>query len=117
MGELRRKFDNAVRRAARTRSTIHGTVDRPRMSVAISNSHISVQLINDDSHATLCSATTVGSKLSGTMTEKASGLGAEIAKIAKSKKITKVVLDRGSRKYHGRIKALAEAARQNGLEF
>ena len=79
--------------------------------------HISAQLIDDDKSATLASATTVGSKFKGTMTEKAKKVGEEIAKKAKAVKIKKVTFDRGSKKYHGRIKALADSARENGMEF
>jgi len=79
--------------------------------------HISAQIINDDESKTICAATTAGSKLTGTMTEKAVVIGKEIAKKAKTSKVTQVVFDRGSKKYHGRIKALADAARAEGLEF
>lgn len=117
MSEQRNKVENAQRRAARTRSILHGSEDRPRMSVHITNMHISAQIINDDTGKTLCSVTTAGSKKTGTMTEKSAMIGIEIAKKAKANKIVKVVFDRGSKKYHGRIKALADAARENGLEF
>jgi large subunit ribosomal protein L18 len=117
MSEQSRKVANATQRANRTRSTLHGTSDRPRLSVNISNMHISAQIINDDESITLCAATTIGSKLTGTMTEKAAVVGSEIAKKAKTSKVTKVVFDRGNKKYHGRIKALADAARAEGLEF
>lgn len=111
------KTTGKISRQTRIRSKLHGTADRPRLTVTISNSHISAQVINDDTHSTIASATTVGSKASGTMTEKAKIIGTEVAKAAKAKKVTKVVFDRGSRKYHGRVKALADAARENGLEF
>lgn len=117
MSEQKRKVSNETQRANRTRSTINGTADRPRLSVTISNAHVSAQIINDDESITLCAATTTGSKLTGTMTEKAVNIGKEISKKAKAKKITRVVFDRGSKKYHGRIKALADAARAEGLEF
>jgi large subunit ribosomal protein L18 len=117
MSERKIKAQNASRRAARTRATILGTAERPRLSVNISNMHVSAQIINDEEHVTLVAATTVGSKASGTMTEKASVVGKNIATLAKKKNITKVVFDRGSKQYHGRVKALADAARENGLEF
>lgn len=104
-------------RAKRTRANIHGTSERPRLTVHISNMHITAQIINDDAGSTLAYATTVGSKLSGTKTEKAAKIGEEIAKKAKKAKITKVVFDRGSRLYAGRLTALADAARKEGLEF
>ena len=106
-----------VFRAKRTRAKIHGTADRPRLSVFFSNHHIVAQIINDDNGKTLAYATTVGSKLTGTKTEKAAKIGEEIAKKAKTAKIKKVVFDRGSKLYAGRMSALADAARKEGLEF
>ena len=104
-------------RAKRTRAKIHGTAERPRLSVHFSNLHITAQVIDDDKGVTLTSATTVGKKLTGTKTERAAQIGAEIAKAAKAKKIKKVVFDRGAKLYAGRMHALAEAARKEGLEF
>lgn len=104
-------------RANRTRSKIHGTAERPRLSVKISNLHIIAQIIDDDKGTTLAYATTVGQKLTGTKTEKAAKIGEEIAKKAKKAKISKVVFDRGSKLYAGRLSSLAEAARKEGLEF
>ena len=108
---------NKIYRAKRTRAKIHGTADRPRLSVFFSNQHIVAQIINDDNGKTLAYATTVGSKLTGTKTEKAAKIGEEIAKKAKTAKIKKVVFDRGSKLYAGRMSALADAARKEGLEF
>ncbi|MBQ9016975.1 50S ribosomal protein L18 [Candidatus Saccharibacteria bacterium] len=107
----------AIYRKNRTRAKIHGTAERPRLTVHISNQHITAQIINDDEGKTLAYATTVGSKLTGTMTEKAAKLGAEIAKKAKTAKVKTVVFDRGSKAYAGRMSALADAARKEGLEF
>lgn len=117
MSEQQRKVSNAKQRAGRTRSTIQGTAGRPRLSVFISNKHVSAQIINDDNGKTLASATSVGAKSTSTMTQKAEVVGRSIAKNAKANKITRVVFDRGPKKYHGRVKALANAARENGLEF
>lgn len=108
---------NRVFRANRTRAKIHGIAERPRLSVHFSNLHITAQVIDDDKKTTLCYATTVGTKLTGTMTEKAAKIGEEIAKKAKAAKIEKVVFDRGEKLYAGRMSALAEAARKEGLEF
>ena len=108
---------NKIFRAKRTRAKIHGTADRPRLSVHFSNQHITAQIIDDDKKATLVYATTVGTKMTGTKTEKATKIGEEIAKKAKSAKIKKVVFDRGSKLYAGRMSAVAEAARKEGLEF
>lgn len=107
----------AIYRKQRTRAKIHGTADRPRLAAHISNQHIIAQLIDDDKGATIAYSTTVGSKQKGSKTELAAFVGAEIAKKAKKAKITKVVFDRGSRLYAGRMSALAEAARKEGLEF
>lgn len=104
-------------RAKRTRAKIHGTSERPRLTVHFSNLHITAQIIDDDKKVTLAYATTVGSKISGTKTEKAAQIGTEIAKKAKAAKISKVVFDRGSKLYAGRMSALADAARKEGLEF
>jgi large subunit ribosomal protein L18 len=112
-----KKAHNLKLRKARVRSVISGTSERPRLTVTISNLHISAQVINDDNHTTLAYATTVGSKIAGTMTEKSAQIGTEIAKAAKKAKVSKVAFDRNGRKYHGRIKALADAARKEGLEF
>ena len=108
---------NKIFRANRTRAKIHGTAERPRLTVHISNLNITAQVIDDDKQATLAYATTVGKKLKGTKSEKAAEIGVEIAKAAKKANINKVVFDRGSKLYAGRMSALAEAARKEGLEF
>ena len=108
---------NKIFRAKRTRAKIHGTAEQPRLSVFISNKHIVAQVIDDDKGVTIAYATTVGSKLTGTMTEKATAIGTEIAKAAKAKKVKKVVFDRGAKLYAGRLSALADAAHKEGLEF
>ena len=108
---------NTAFRAKRTRAKIHGTAERPRLSVHISNQHITAQVIDDDTSKTLAYATTVGSKLTGNKAEKAAAIGKEIADKAKKAKIKTVVFDRGAKLYAGRMSALADAARQEGLEF
>ena len=108
---------NSVFRANRTRAKIHGTADRPRLSVHISNKHIIAQIIDDDSGKTLAYATTVGSKAKGSKKELAASVGKEIATSAKKAKIKAVVFDRGAKLYAGRLSALADAARKEGLEF
>lgn len=117
MNNLAHKIKNATRRAHRVRSRIAGTLDRPRMAVKISNLHITAQIIDDESSKTLAYATTVGQKIDGNMTDKATWVGESIAKKAKTAKVSKVVLDRSNKKYHGRVKALADAARKGGLDF
>lgn len=104
-------------RKKRTRAKIHGTEARPRLAVFISNTHITAQIINDDKGATIAYATTVGTKQKGTKKELAEYVGAEIGKKAKKANVKQVVFDRGSRLYAGRMSALAEAVRKEGLEF
>ncbi len=117
MSNLDKKRNNIFRRANRVRTAVKSSSDRPRLSVNISNLHVSAQIIDDAKGATLAYATTVGHKVPGTMTEKAQWVGTEIASKAKKAKLNEVAFDRGARKYHGRIKVLAEAARKGGLEF
>ncbi|MBO7717889.1 50S ribosomal protein L18 [Candidatus Saccharibacteria bacterium] len=107
----------AIDRARRTRAKIHGTAKRPRLTVHFSNQHITAQIVDDDKKMTLVYATTVGSKITGSKTEKAMKIGEEIAKKAKTAKVKSVVFDRGSKLYAGRMSALADAARKEGLEF
>lgn len=110
-------LNNLQLRKNRVRAKVGGTAERPRLSVFISNSHISAQLINDVDGKTLVAATTVGKKMTGSMTDKAAKIGEEIAKNAKKAKIAKVVFDRNGRAYAKRLHALADAARKGGLEF
>jgi len=118
MNSLALKAKNLALRKNRIRAKVTGTAERPRLSVHISSHHVSAQIIDDTKHATLAAVSTVGSKVAkGTLTEKAAWVGSEIAAKAKAVKITKVVFDRGGRQYHGRVKALAIAAREKGLEF
>lgn len=116
--QLAHKLHNRAQRKGRIRSVISGTAERPRLTVFVSNLHITAQLVDDTTHKTLGYATTVGNKAAkGTMTEKAAIIGAEIAAKAKAAKINKVVFDRNGKIYHGRVAALADAARKAGLEF
>ena len=118
MTNITDKLKNRALRKKRIRAIVSGTAERPRLSVHISNIHVSAQLIDDSAHRTIAAVTTVGNKAAkGTMTEKAIEVGKEIAAKAKSNKIKQVVFDRNGKLYHGRIKALADAARNAGLEF
>ena len=117
MANLGKKLLNQRLRAARVRAKVSGTAERPRLTVTISNMHVSAQLIDDVKQHTIAAATTVGTKQTGTMTEQAALIGAEVAKKAKKAKITTIVFDRNGRKYAGRLAALADAARKEGLEF
>jgi large subunit ribosomal protein L18 len=115
---LTHKLLNRDQRKRRIRSVVTGTTERPRLSVHVSNMHVTAQIIDDVKKSTVAYSTTVGNKASkGTMTEKAALVGSDIAKQAKAKKIKKVVFDRGGKIYHGRVAALADAARKEGLEF
>jgi large subunit ribosomal protein L18 len=118
MNRIAHTVANLARRKNRVRATVSGTTERPRLSVHVSNKHVVAQIIDDTSHKTLVAVSTVGQKAAvGTMTERATWVGTEIGKKAKAAKIKQVVFDRNGRLYHGRIKALADAARQAGLEF
>lgn len=118
MNRLVNKVSTLARRKHRIRKTIIGTTERPRLSVFVSNKHVSAQLIDDSKHHTIASVTTVGQKAAtGTMTARAEWVGTEIAKKAKAAKVKAVVFDRNGNLYHGRVKALADAARAGGLEF
>jgi large subunit ribosomal protein L18 len=117
MNRIAQKLHNLSQRKKRVRSTVIGTSERPRLSVFVSNRHIVAQIIDDSKKTTLVHVSTNGKTTTGTLTEKAAVIGAEVAKKAKAAKITKVVFDRNGKLYHGRVQALADAARKNGLEF
>lgn len=114
---IKKESRNEMRkiRHERIRKQIIGTKDIPRLNVYRSNKNIYVQIIDDENGVTLASASSM--KMKGNNTEIAAKVGEAIAKEAKKAKITKVVFDRGGYLYHGRVKALADAARENGLEF
>jgi large subunit ribosomal protein L18 len=114
------KRDLRIRRHARVRKTVRGTVERPRLAVFRSNKHISVQVIDDRSGRTLAAASTHEASLrTGATSNKdaASQVGRLVAERAKAAGVDKVVFDRGGFLYHGRVAAVADAARSAGLEF
>ena len=125
MKNLQKKTERAIRRKRRTRLKIRGTSERPRLSVFRSNKHIYVQIVDDSKGITLATASTRGKNLAKSFKKKGSGgnidaakqVGADIAKKAKDAGIERVVFDRGSYLFHGRVKALADAAREGGLVF
>ncbi|HET8884578.1 MAG TPA: 50S ribosomal protein L18 [Candidatus Saccharimonadales bacterium] len=117
MADFAKKLLNKSLRKNRVRSKVTGTAERPRLTVSISNKHVSAQIIDDAKQHTLAAATTVGTKQTGTLSEQAAVVGADIAKKAKKAKINAVVFDRNGRQYAGRLSALADAARKEGLEF
>ena len=110
-----------ARRHRRIRVSLSGTGQRPRLNVFRSLHHIYCQVIDDATGTTLAAASTneptVRTTLTGTKTERAKAVGQAIAERAKEKGISAVVFDRGGYLYHGRVKALADAAREAGLEF
>lgn len=113
------KTQRRARIQKRIRKTVTGSAAKPRLSVFRSNKEIYAQLIDDLNGKTLGSATSLGDKAAhgGSKTDQAAVVGKKIAKIAKAAKIDTVVFDRGGYLYHGRVKALADAARENGLKF
>lgn len=112
-----RKLLNATLRKLRIRARVIGSTDRPRLSIFISNAHVTAQIIDDSKQTTLVGSTSTKSDIKGSLTEKATWVGTDIAKKAKKAGIKKVVFDRNGRQYAGRLKALADAARQEGLDF
>jgi large subunit ribosomal protein L18 len=103
------------RRHLRVRKKISGTADRPRLVVHRSLKHIYAQLVDDDSQRTLLTVTDSG--LNGKKTERAREVGKRVAERAKEAGVSKVVFDRAGYRYHGRVQAVAEGAREGGLEF
>jgi len=122
---IKTKRDRRHRISLRLRKRIAGTPERPRLAVFRSVSHIYAQVIDDAAGTTLVSASTTEPALKGKMTEGAKGgnlagakaIGVAVAERLKAKGITRVVFDRGGFLYHGRVKAVADAAREAGLEF
>jgi large subunit ribosomal protein L18 len=109
------KTERRARRHNRIRARVMGSAERPRLSVFRSNKYIYAQIINDDSHTTLAAASSTDMK--GTEMENAKSVGKTIADAAKAKGVTAVVFDRGGFNYSGKIKVLADAAREAGLAF
>lgn len=112
------KTNSKLRRQIRTRSKIKGTADRPRLSVYKSNRFIYAQLIDDTARKTIIGVSQkhLAKAQQGKVT-KAKAVGVLLSEKAKEKKIRKAIFDRGSYKYHGRVKGVAEGAREGGLEF
>ncbi len=99
------------------RKNVRGIADRPRLAVFRSSNHIYAQVIDDDRGHTLASATSLEVKSGETKTVSAKAVGTAVARLALAAGVKKVVFDRGGYKYHGRVKALADAARTEGLSF
>ncbi len=111
-----KKVQNRLSRATRVRSRMTGTSEKPRLSVFRSNTSITAQVIDDITGTTLCAASDLSTK-TGTKTERATVVGEMIGKAMLAKGIKACVFDRGGCLYHGRVKALAEAARATGVQF
>lgn len=117
---MRTVLEQRKKRKLRVRKTVFGTSMRPRLSVHRSNKYIYAQIIDDTVKETLVGvseAHSIEKEKKMTRTEKARTLGVKLAELAKKKKVTAVVFDKGSFSYHGRVKALAEGAREGGLRF
>ncbi len=122
MSNKQSKNDARLKRQVRVRKKIRGTTERPRLNVFKSSRHIHAQIIDDTTGTTLVSASTISADVKGAIEytgniEAAKNVGASIAQKALEQNIKTVVFDRNGFLYHGRIKALAEAARENGLSF
>src|SRR5436190_866106 len=122
MNEQMAKLQRRQRRRNHTRRQVVGTAERPRLSVFRSSKHIYAQLIDDHAGVTLASAGSLNEEVRkdvkyGGNVKAAQSVGKRIAEVAKEKGITKVCFDRGHYRYHGRVKALADAAREGGLQF
>lgn len=116
MSKIKSKKELFERRRRRVRSRLLGTSDRPRLNVFLSNKHTFVQLIDDETGKTLVSVS--DRELKGLSKKECSvAMGRLIAEKARTKQITHVVFDRSGRKYHGHVKAIAEGAREGGLQF
>lgn len=117
MANTDKKIEMLKRRVFRVRKNMKGTPEKPRLRVTRSTKHIYAQLIDDTTGSTLASASSVALKIPGGNIESAKQVGKEIGDRAKALDILQVCFDRGGRLYHGRIKALADAAREAGLQF
>ena len=111
------KREARVRRHRRVRAKVAGTAERPRLVVFRSNRGISAQLVDDEAGRTLAAASSKGVSVSGSKSEQANAVGKALAAAAKSAGIESCVFDRAGYLYHGRVKALAEGAREGGLQF
>lgn len=116
------RSEQRAKKHLRVRKKVYGTTERPRLCVFRSEKHIYAQVINDDLGTTLAAASSIDKELKGTLTlgsnkEAAKAVGSLIAKKAIEKGIKEVVFDRGGYIYHGRVKELADAAREAGLDF
>ncbi len=111
------KIEKRLRVKRRVRRNIFGTAERPRLSVFRSNKEIYAQLVNDQTGETIASASSRNLKTKGTKSEQATAVGKDLAEKASKAGVESVVFDRNGYVYHGRVKSLAEGAREGGLKF
>lgn len=118
MSKVNHKLSLAEKRRRRVRAKVRGTSARPRVTVFRSNRNLAVQVINDEVGQTLAAVRTLGkqTKFTGTKTEKARQVAVALAAELKKQNISKLVFDRGSYRYHGRVRAVAEALREQGID-
>ena len=122
-GKIIKRITSRDKRRVRIQKKIRGTQERPRLTVYRSLRHMYAQLVDDDSHVTLGSASTMSETIAAQLKERkkkaeaAKLVGLEIARLAKEKNITTVIFDRNGYLYHGRVKAIADGAREGGLQF
>jgi large subunit ribosomal protein L18 len=112
--KVKNKSDYRKRRHLRLRNKVQGTAVRPRMAVYVSNRYIYVQVIDNDAQKTICSASSLGEKCT---VDTAKAIGAKAAEAAKAQGVSRVVFDRGGFAYGARLRALADSAREAGLQF
>lgn len=114
---MQQKLTGRARRKMRIRKKVHGTPERPRLSVFRSSKHIYAQVIDDAHGTTIAQASSVTGAAAGSKVETAKSVGSAVAKACIEKGVEQVVFDRGGYRYHGRVRALAESARETGLKF
>ncbi|MDH4281321.1 MAG: 50S ribosomal protein L18 [Myxococcales bacterium] len=114
---MQQKLTGRARRQKRIRKKVHGTTERPRLCVFRSSKHIYAQVIDDTHGITIAQASSVAESAGGNKVEVAKSIGSAVAKACIGKGVEQVVFDRGGYRYHGRVRALAESAREAGLKF
>jgi large subunit ribosomal protein L18 len=114
---MRQKLRGRARRKLRIRKKVHGTSERPRLAIFRSSKHIYAQVIDDTHGTTIAHASSVAESAAGNKVDVAKSVGSAVAKVCIDKGVEQVVFDRGGYRYHGRVRALAESAREAGLKF
>lgn len=117
MSDLNKINTQRKKRQARVRAKLFGTTARPRLTVFRSNKHISLQVVDDETGKTVAAANDMKQKVTGTKTDHSKQVAGLLLKALQAKKVTQLVFDRSYYKYHGRIKAVADALREGGMKF